>query len=290
MNLRELLQHHNVPTAPEGHHHVSRGWIGIDCPQCSPNSGRFRLGLNSRSGAVHCWQCGTLGILSILSSVTGLSRNEVRSYWNRQSVFLTPSDTIKRGSLRIPYAVESLRPAHEHYLTERGFSIAELVSTWKIQGIGPVSELGLEWRIFIPIHLDGLMVSWTTRSLIDKGVRYVNAPSEWESVPRRELLYGEDFVGHTVIVTEGPTDVWRIGPGAVCTFGVAFSRAQVERLSKFPHRIICFDNEEGAQIKARELCQQLQPFPGETTNVVLDSKDPGSAKDREIQQLRRFLR
>ncbi len=222
--------------------------------------------------------------------MTGLSREAVRAQYSRQSVSTRHSDAIKRGSLRTPFAVESLHSAHERYLTERGFTSSELVSTWKIKGIGPISELGLQWRIFIPIYLDGTLVSWTTRSLSDKGVRYVNAPSEWESIPRRELLYGEDFVGHTVIVVEGATDVWKIGPGAVATFGVAFSRAQVEKLSKYSHRIICFDSEDGAQKKAKELCQQLMAFPGETTNVVLDSKDPGSATNEEIQQLRRFLR
>ncbi len=222
--------------------------------------------------------------------MTGLSREGVKAQYSRQSVSTGHSDTIKRGSLRIPFAVESMSPAHEHYLSERGFTPSELVSTWKIKGIGPISELGLQWRIFIPIYLDNVLVSWTTRGLADKGVRYVNAPSEWESIPRRELLYGEDFVGHTIIVVEGPTDVWKIGPGAVATFGVAFSRAQVEKLSKYPHRVICFDSEEGAQVKAKELCQQLMAFPGETMNVMLTAKDPGSATDQEIQQLRRFLR
>jgi hypothetical protein len=38
------------------------------------------------------------------------------------------------------------------------------------------------------------------------------------------------------------------------------------------------------------LCDALAVFPGNTTNVQLSAKDPGSAGDKEIYELkRRFL-
>ena len=86
---------------------------------------------------------------------------------------------------------------------------------------------------------------------------------------------------------EGPTDCWKIGAGAVCTFGLAWTPAQLARIASYPTRVICFDNEEEAQKQARVLCAELEPFPGRTINVCLEAKDPGSAQKEEIQCLRK---
>jgi hypothetical protein len=106
---------------------------------------------------------------------------------------------------------------------------------------------------------------------------------------RKDLLYGEDYCRDAIVVTEGPTDAWRIGPGAVATFGLAYSRAQVLRISRYPLRVICFDSEPEAQRQARRMRDELTAFPGETVIVRLDSKDAASAKPKEVRQLREFL-
>ena len=147
----------------------------------------------------------------------------------------------------------------------------------------------LPWRLFIPFHIHGEVVSWTTRSIGQNGLRYVSASSDQEKVNHKSILYGEDFCRHAVIVHEGPFDVWRTGPGAVATCGTGFSRSQLLRLSNYPVRVICFDNEKQAQQRATELCDLLEPFPGETIQVTLDAKDAAEASDKEINQLRRFL-
>ena len=106
----------------------------------------------------------------------------------------------------------------------------------------------------------------------------------------KELLYGEDYCRGSVIIHEGPTDVWRTGPGAVALLGTGFTDAQVLRLSHYGLRIVCFDSEPAAQRRANKLCSLLDGFPGETINVVLDSKDPGSATPKEIAKLRKLLK
>jgi DNA primase len=157
---------------------------------------------------------------------------------------------------------------------------------WNAQGIGMSSQL--PWRIFIPIELNGEMVSWTTRSINDYGLRYISAKLTQESFPHKHLLYGEDYARHTVIIHEGPLDVWTVGPGAVGTLGTSYTRAQVVRMSKYLRRVVCFDNEPEAQRRARKLCDDLEPFEGETHNVILDAKDANTASAKEIRRLRRL--
>jgi DNA primase len=194
------------------------------------------------------------------------------------------------GKLVLPEGIKPMTPRHRHYLKKRGFDPDEMEKVWHLQGIGMAAKLS--WRLFIPITLKGKVVSWTTRSL-DPQVRmkYIGASSECESVPKRDLLYGEDYASpHSVICVEGPADVWAIGPGAVATLGIAYSQSQLMKLSRYTNRYIVYDAEERAQEKARQLCSDLKVFSGNTYNVVMDSKDPGEASRKEINQLRRLLK
>ena len=113
-----------------------------------------------------------------------------------------------------------------------------------------------------------------------------------EAVNHKTLIYGADFCRHAIVVVEGPLDTWAIGPGAGALCGTGFTRAQVLAISRFPVRAICFDALPDAQKTARELCNLLRVLPGETYNVVLDSKDPGEAlttNPRELRQLRKHF-
>ncbi|MBW2309219.1 MAG: hypothetical protein JRG73_20040, partial [Deltaproteobacteria bacterium] len=112
-----------------------------------------------------------------------------------------------------------------------------------------------------------------------------------EAVPHKTLLYGEELAGHAIIVVEGPTDAWRIGPGAVATMGLGYSSEQVIRIKNHPVRAVCFDKSIEAQTVARKLAAALSVFPGQTFVASLDAADPGSAAQREVCELRRrFLK
>jgi DNA primase len=175
------------------------------------------------------------------------------------------------------------------YLSKRGFDYKEIQWLWQIKGIG-IAERKLMWRLFIPVLHNNEVVSWTTRSIRDNTkYKYISAGPEQELLPHKNILYGSDYARHTVIIVEGPLDVWRIGPGAVATFGTAFTKQQVLALLKYPRRVVCYDNEKEAQDQALKLCDALGVFGGETLNVTLESKDPDEAKPKEIKRLRKFL-
>lgn len=160
---------------------------------------------------------------------------------------------------------------------------------WCLQGIGIAARLS--WRIYIPIHYQGEVVSWTTRA-IGKHVqpRYLSAGPEQESVSHKSILYGGDYVRNAVIVCEGPTDVWRIGPGAVATLGTSYSRSQMLEISKVPIRAVCFDMERPAQKRATKLVEELRAFPGLTMRIELETaNDVADADEDEVAEIRRAV-
>lgn len=268
------------------HHHVSDGWVGLDCPRCSPGAGKFRLGYNLAGGYLHCWVCGGLPLLDTLAALAGTDAGRVKDVLRdvpRQAKTQRP-----RGTLALPAGLGPLDAPHADYLIGRGFNPLELRKLWKIKGTGMLSDV--PWRIFIPVHRRGELVSWTARSLGDgRRDKYHNARPDQESYPMKHTLYGIDHCRHGVIVHEGPTDVWRTGPGAAGTLGVSYSREQLALLTRYPIRVVCFDNEPDAQRRAARLCEQLAPWEGETYRVELDSPDPGSATPRETRLLRKVI-
>lgn len=268
--------------------HVTAGWLGVVCPWCDTGKGNFGLGVHLRSGKLHCWRCGGHNLASLLHTAGGVPWKQAQSLAGDADRERAP-DTAPRGQLVLPSGVTDLGPAHRRYLESRGLDPDEMASVWKLQGIG--RHVKLPWRIFIPIHQDGEVVSWTTRAIGEVGHtdRYRGAKRDEEIVPRRDVVFGEGFLRHGVIVHEGPFDVFRTGPGAVCTFGTGFSDAQVRRLARRPVRVICYDAGAAAQARARKLAAQLEIHPGTTCVVELSAKDAAAAPEEDLRELRKMI-
>lgn len=288
MNIRDILRAHNIRYWEAGqHHHVRPGWIGVDCVYCSRNSGRVRLGFSLSRGTVSCWACGPHSTAGTLQELTGLSLAKCIELLGDVHKEAIPERTA--GTLKVPAGVGKLLPAHLKYIESRRFDPDYLRKVWGVKGIGLAARLA--WRLFIPIIDHGAMVSWTTRAITDNvTLRYISAKPDEEKVPAKSVLYGADYAGHSVVVHEGPTDVWRTGPGAVATLGTSFSRAQVLALSRIPRRLIVFDAGDAAQRRAKQLLDSLSAFDGRSYIAVLDAVDPCSASEREVSFLRKFLR
>lgn len=292
MDLVGLLQEANVPTLAQGHHHCRPGWVQLHCPLCSGGSG-WRLGLRVRGGYFSCWKCGKLNTWDVLAELLDVTPSKAGKILKELDLpdGVESIELDKRGKLVLPAGIEPMRAVHKRYLrNERELDPDEMAEVWGLQGIGRASKLA--WRLFIPIHLQGKVVSWTTRSLDPKArLRYISAAPEEELLNHKHLLYGEDHCRHCIIVVEGPGDVWNIGKGAACTFGLVWSVQQIHQIAAYPVRVICFDNSPDAQRRAHRLADQLAPFPGTTYVVNLTTgSDPGSASRKEISKLRkRFL-
>ncbi len=292
MDFVDILIQYDTPTAPEGHHHRTRGYVQFDCPFCGRGTYKYHMGYNIARGFVTCWRCGGHSLLTTICYITGLSKREAQKLID-QLDFVTVTEERKTGKKVVyPDALGKLQKAHKLYLKKRGFDWRQLQQLWEIQGIGGWGKL--PWSIFIPVIFQGRTVSWTTRAIGSKiKERYQNAKIEESIMFIKNILYGLDYVRDTCIIFEGPLDVWRVGPGAVSVLGIKYTQKQVELLAQIPKRYICFDNEPLAQKRAKKLMNELGALEGETYLIKPDkndAKDIDSAGEREINILKRLIR
>lgn len=287
MTVEELLKELGVGTAHKGeHHHAREGWLQVEsCPFCGSHN--YHLGYNLANQVFFCFRCRFHRTVDTLLAL-GATMGQVGACWGAKGKARAQATQAKtpRGGLKEPKFRGPLLPQHKEYLESRGFVPEEIQKLWEVEGIGLHPHLA--WRLYIPIVQDGKRVSWTTRSISSKvEQRYISATAAQETVSLKECLYGEQFVGHSVVVVEGPTDAWNVGLGAAAVLGTGYTTAQVGRIAKYPFRYVVFDNAPTAQAVAEALCQELSCLPGVTEKIELDAADPGSASAREIRLLRK---
>lgn len=291
MRIADVLEELGVPFAEGGsHHHVSQNWVGLDCPSCSPDSSKWKLGVPADGPAfATCWTCGPQNLARALAEVSGRPLGEVLRLLGGLEGRRAPREERPRGKLVLPSGVGPLLPAHRRYLRGRGLDPAAVARLWGVGGIGIAPRLS--WRLFVPVTHRGRTVSWTTRSIADKGRRYHGASPAEEELPAKSVLYGADLARGAIVVVEGPADCWAVGPGAVATLGVSYTRAQLLAMSRYPVRAVCFDAEPEARRRARRLAADLSAFPGVTEVAELETgKDASRASPAEVAELRkRFL-
>ncbi len=289
-SLEEVLNDLRIPFRKLGeHHHTTFGRISVDCPFCSKDSNHFRLGIRINGRGASCWKCGSKPISEVLAELSGQPLNRI---YELTKGFLDSSPSFskiedKRGRLVLPPNVKNMEKIHRKYLKGRGFDPDYLEQKYGVKGIG-LSER-LPWRLFIPITHQEKMVSWTTRSISDDvEKRYLNAKPEEEILSPKKILFGEDDCHPgKVVVVEGPMDLFRIGPGAVALMGLVYTSQQMRLIARYAVRTIVLDQDASEQSK--RLCDDLSTFPGVTQRATLEAKDPGSASQKEVEQIRRLF-
>jgi len=292
MTIRDILLDYNIQHANEGSIDGRPGWLQVSCPDCGDRSSKgyakLYLGISLSTGASNCWRCGKKSTASVIARLANRPITEIREKLDG-AVMATPA-TRKTGRLALPRGRGAMLPGHRHYLATRGIDADRVALAWGVEGIGHASGEWhyLRWRLFIPIHHHGEIVSWTTRSIQpNTRQRYLSAGVEQEAVHHKSILYGADYAKHAIIIHEGPLDVWATGPGAVATCGTAYTEAQLLAMSRYPIRVVCFDSHPEAQTRARGLADALSAFPGTTKNVQLETgEDAADADSSEIANLR----
>jgi hypothetical protein len=270
----------------------ARGWLTMDCPFCDAQAGTHgRLGW---SGAVFfCWRCGTLRTVEALVGLTGQQERDIQAVLREARSDYAPhkqhnKEQCCKGKLQMPYGAMKMTAAHKRYLRERGFNPEELSRDWGLLGTGGTSDV--PHRIIIPVTLDGQVVAWQARALNDKhAAKYLSCPDEKARVPIKHCLYGVDKVpGKRVVVTEGPTKVWRLGPGAVATLGAGVTTAQMTMLCRFHEILILFDDDPAGRDGARKLAANTSVLGLQTTIVEV----PGltDAADLSPQEARKLMK
>lgn len=298
MDFIEVLKEHEVEYREYGeHHHVTPGRINIDCPDCSPNSGRFRLGWHLRNKYFSCWSCGKKPSLDCFIELFNLSKYDALQLLKKIDVGEEPEIPVRKGRLILPPFLGPLLKPHRDYLLQRGdkcgdsirFNPDRIEREWGIKGLDHRNPI-IPWHIFIPIHADGDIISWTSRAIGAVKKRYLAAEVHQEKISKNSTLYGLDKCKNTIIVHEGPFDVWATGPGSAALMGLNYTRAQVLAIARFPVRYICLDNAPESKPVAKRLAAEVDTIKkGKTHVITLDAKDAASASRKELKRLRRLL-
>ena len=306
MDIIKFYEDYKIPFQVEGHKHCRPGWVNIECPFCTGNPG-VHLGFSLTENYFHCWRCGGKDTIKTLQKLIGCSRGEAsrifREYGGKRKPKLPTAvkaqlRPVKKKVFRFPTGTMSLQKFHRIYLKKRGFDPKELEQEWNLLGTGPVAYLkegdfkrDYRMRIIIPIHWSGEVVSFQARDVTGRSeLKYKACPKDREKIHHKSILYGMDKVeGNKVVVVEGVTDVWRLGPGSVATFGTAWKEQQLSRLCRFKEVYLMFDNDKAGTKAAEKMRKELLAEGIKSEIISVDVGDPGDLDQVKARKLMKDL-
>lgn len=284
-----------VSTLSSGHKHCRPGWIQVPCPFCTGNPG-WHLGFNVSGGNMNCWRCGAHSLYEYAQEKTRLSHGELKellaTYGLRPSARREGETQGKNKALQVhlPEGCGPLGPRHREYLESRRYDPDWLAQVYDVQGCGPIGRY--KYRIIAPIYVDGRLVSYQGRDITGRAeTKYKACRSDEEVIDHKECLYAADLVqGSACVVVEGITDAWRLGPGAVATFGIKFKPAQIKRLARFNRVFIFFDTDvvkgkAESLIKAEQLSADLASLGIAVELLSLGGGDPADMEQDDADHL-----
>lgn len=291
-DIRSYFYYVNVPYWEAGKN-VSHGWLGIRCIYCSDHHNH--LGINLIHWNFTCWLCKQRGdVLQLIQDIEGINfhaaRERIEEFQELYPYEITEQEHLEDvGQDILPEGCsEELTPGQKTYLRGRRFAPRTLVKTWGVLS-GPMMGRW-RYRIIIPIEVKGRALSFIGLDHTgDRDVKYLAASTSESILPTKALLYGADHVHRSVVVVEGVTDAWRIGPGAVATLGMGVTPKQVDSLLKLDadHYHIMFDGESLAIANAHKLGRELRMAGKDVEVIELDDGDPGDLPDDEAEAIRK---
>jgi len=182
----------------------------------------------------------------------------------------------------------NLFPDYLAYLENRRFDSLSLHTKYGLHCGGSIGKYNN--RIVIPFYKHGKKITFTTRDITGNNkIPYLHQPVGESATHPKNELYNTDNAGETVIVVEGPTDVWRIGDGCVALCGMKYTQKQVLLLSQYKQVFIMFDAEEEAHRFSRKLAANLSCLVNHVEKITLDEGDPGRMNPDDVKHLRSMV-
>lgn len=296
----KFLRAYRIPHTTEGNR-ARRGWVQISCPFCGGGERGWDLGISLIDGRCSCWRCRGKHVVQVIRALLRCSAEEAEKIYKQHLVRTVIHDdrpavqTPVSTSLKLPSGCEPLcgLDRHKNYLLRRNFDPDLLERFYGLRGTGPTGDY--KHRIIAPITLDGRLVSYQGRDItgkVEKDRRYKACAMKDEIIHHKKILYGLDLAtGTSCVVVEGITDKWRLGPGAVATFGTGFKEEQAALLYKRFRRIfVLFDPEPQAQAVAQQLGDFLANMGREVVFPDLETDlDPGDLSQDDANAVMREL-
>lgn len=299
MDIIRLLQDFNINYVTEGHKHCRPGWVNMSCPFCTGNEG-FHLGYNTDGDYFYCWRCGGKSlkyglikllnmrepeVVSIISQYGGKSFNKTKEH----------KEKIKIKPHKYPTNTTELLPKHITYLENRNFNAEKLVKIWSLKGTDLYSildKINYSRRVIAPIYWNGEEVSFQGRDITNKHpMKYLACPMSREIMHHQHILYGLQKHWHTTgILTEGVTDVWRLGEKSCACFGIEYTNQQLRVIAKsFDKGFIIFDDDPQAIEQANKLIHSLRFRYNKVWERIDIKGDPGGMSQDDADYLVRNL-
>lgn len=281
----------------------NRGWVNVSCVYCHSSSNSLHLGFNLADGHCVCWKCGGHKLVITLARLLAIPSGEVEQVLAQ---YESRNNILNHLNKRIPLAkhlelpTDTFTTAEREYLRKRKFSPRFLHEKYKVVGGGITGEW--KFRIIIPLIINGKIVSWTGRTIMNKKKadeleipRYKNLSIEESCVnPKTSLFNLDNCHKSSVILTEGAFDVFRLGDNSMCCFGSALIEEQIAVIAdRFEKVFILFDNEPEAQEKAKKYGLQIASM-GVDVEVVnayedFDKNDGGELTPNEVEIIKKEL-
>lgn len=281
LDMAWFFNRHHVPFKGPN----NRGWLEMACPVCHGEN----LGWHESRQLFFCWVCGRLPLIDTLCKLTGSNTATTtaalaKCVGTHAHEIITEQKSVTPSKLEYPPGVGKLSHFHWAYLESRGLNVTQTMHEF-----GPLYGSGVDTlpmymrRIFAPYIHNGKECSWQARSTrrdCVKERRYMTCPLELEMEVAKDSVYGIDHATRLkwAFIVEGLFDVWKVGPGAVHTYGITWNMSQVATLvgNGIKKVAVCYDNESDAQLSAKKLCSALSCLGIITYNVKLTNhKDPG---------------
>jgi hypothetical protein len=191
-----------------------------------------------------------------------------------------------------------------HYLASRGFSSGEIPKVSKRYNLHYCDKGEWRGRLILPIHIDGVLVSWTGRTFYDREkLRYRSLTHDKSAVPHglisiRDILFNFDLATkktHRVcVLVEGPLDAvvvdyygQRYGVTSVATFGMGIREPQLDLLERVRKKcdtlVICGDKNADANVM--DLISATHDMKPEVISLPAGVKDPAELSRNQVRDL-----
>lgn len=330
-------------TINTGSRNTSGRYIPVNCPFCGDGGGHG--GFSKTTGHYNCFRCHETGSLWQIGLALINKDRLIQAFihagiftrvtWNPlqdrdmeklvqealsaptiappEQVTVTleaPPSTYWNESLMIPFHRSG--PLLQ-YLTKRGImakyygALAAHFPFFELKEKDPNEEWSFRMlnRLLVPVRIDGELVSWTGRSLLEtQKVRYLTPPKDLAKYACQLTVYPFDFLsqqqGELLLIQEGVFDgllfnltFGKTGVGSVTVFTNNMVPQQVtwlERIaSNFKHVLIVLDRREYTQ--AVKVVRVLRPV---IPNLVgfwspTQFKDTGDLSEDRILELAEYL-
>jgi DNA primase len=294
-DIKQYLRDRNIRFESSGRN-ITTGWIGLNCPFCGDRSTHFGI---SNVGTFNCWVCGETGtIIKYIAEIEKCRYSTAESIFERyktdEKQFLAQSEPVY--TCEWPKGIQEKWPqVNLDYLLMRGFKPEEVIEKYHLRP----THIGGDYpySIIAPVFINNEMVNYVVidvhRGKYGRRSKYENCQNAKAVVPIKSCLYNIDLVNTpNMVIVEGIIDAWKVGDGAVATFGTAFTEVQLLHiLKRKPKKIfIIYDAEPQALSSAREMACDLASICKKVEIIRLrNGTDPGDFSRDDTEQIRSLL-